>query len=158
VARRKSAPRCRRPATRFIYGGCGEPHARHGGGGGAGRSVEILFAPAYAPDALEELRRTKKKCRVFEVPCDRTALPARLPEYRSVLGGLLAQSADLADLDAAALKTVSKRAPTPDELAALRFAWRVAKHTRSNAIVLATRDRVVGVGGVMNRVDPRGSR
>ena len=120
----------------------------------AGIFVEILFAPAYAPAALQELRRTKKKCRVFEVPCDRTAFPARLSEFRSVLGGLLAQSADLADLDAAALKTVSKRAPTPDELAALRFAWRVAKHAKSNAIVLATRDQVVGVGaGQMNRVD-----
>jgi phosphoribosylaminoimidazolecarboxamide formyltransferase/IMP cyclohydrolase len=120
----------------------------------AGIFVEILFAPAYATEALEELRRTKKKCRVFEVPCDRTALPACLSEFRSVLGGLLAQSADLADLDAAALRTVSKRAPTPDELAALRFAWRVAKHAKSNAIVLATRDQVVGVGaGQMNRVD-----
>ncbi|MBI4254810.1 MAG: bifunctional phosphoribosylaminoimidazolecarboxamide formyltransferase/IMP cyclohydrolase, partial [Candidatus Rokubacteria bacterium] len=120
----------------------------------AGIFVEILFAPAYAPAALEALRRTKKKCRVFEVPCDRTAFPARVSEFRSVLGGLLAQSADLADLDAAALKTVSKRAPTPDELAALRFAWRVAKHAKSNAIVLATRDQVVGVGaGQMNRVD-----
>ncbi|MBI4628233.1 MAG: bifunctional phosphoribosylaminoimidazolecarboxamide formyltransferase/IMP cyclohydrolase [Candidatus Rokubacteria bacterium] len=120
----------------------------------AGIFVEILFAPAYAPAALQELRRTKKKCRVFEVPCDRTAFPARVSEFRSVLGGLLAQSADLADLDAAALKTVSKRAPTPDELAALRFAWRVAKHAKSNAIVLATRDQVVGVGaGQMNRVD-----
>ena len=49
---------------------------------------------------------------------------------------------------------MSKRAPTPDELAALRFAWRVAKHAKSNAIVLATRDQVVGVGaGQMNRVD-----
>src|SRR6185503_18243476 len=67
----------------------------------AGIFVEILFAPAYAPDALEELRRTKKKCRVFEVPGDRASLPARLPEYRSVLGGLLAQSTDLIDLDPA---------------------------------------------------------
>src|SRR5438270_420574 len=74
----------------------------------AGIFVEILFAPAFAPDALDELRRTKKKCRVFEVPCDRTALKARLTEYRSVLGGLLAQSTDLADLDEGALKTVSK--------------------------------------------------
>src|SRR5581483_4964589 len=74
--------------------------------------VEILFAPAFAPDALEELRRTKQKCRVLRVPCDRRALPAGLVEYRSVLGGLLAQSADLADLDEPALKTVSRRPPT----------------------------------------------
>jgi phosphoribosylaminoimidazolecarboxamide formyltransferase/IMP cyclohydrolase len=120
----------------------------------AGIFVEILFAPAFAPDALEELRRTKKKCRVFEVPCDRAALPGGLTEYRSVLGGLLAQATDLADLDEAALETVSKRGPTADELRALRFAWRVAKHAKSNAIVLTTADQVIGVGaGQMNRVD-----
>jgi phosphoribosylaminoimidazolecarboxamide formyltransferase/IMP cyclohydrolase len=120
----------------------------------AGIFVEILFAPAFAPDALEELRRTKKKCRVFEVPCDRAGLPARLPEYRSVLGGLLAQSTDLTDLDPGQLKTVTKRAPTAAETTALRFAWRVAKHAKSNAIVLTTAEQVVGVGaGQMNRVD-----
>ncbi|MBI3637477.1 MAG: bifunctional phosphoribosylaminoimidazolecarboxamide formyltransferase/IMP cyclohydrolase, partial [Candidatus Rokubacteria bacterium] len=138
-----------------------------------------LFAPSFAADALEELRRTKQKCRVLRVPCDRpsrantigpsrsnTIEPSRsntidghgpsrsIVEYRSVLGGLLAQTADLADLDAAALKTVSKRPPTPAETAALRFAWRVAKHVKSNAIVLATADQVVGVGaGQMNRLD-----
>ncbi|PYM91775.1 MAG: bifunctional phosphoribosylaminoimidazolecarboxamide formyltransferase/inosine monophosphate cyclohydrolase [Candidatus Rokuibacteriota bacterium] len=120
----------------------------------AGIFVEILFAPAYTADALEELKRTKKKCRVVEVACDRTTVPARLAEYRSVLGGLLVQSADLADLEPAQLKTVTKRAPTAAELTALRFGWRVAKHTKSNAIVLTTRDQVVGVGaGQMNRVD-----
>jgi phosphoribosylaminoimidazolecarboxamide formyltransferase / IMP cyclohydrolase len=120
----------------------------------AGIFVEILFAPAFAPDALEELRRTKKKCRVFEVPTDRAALPGRLDEFRSVLGGLLAQSTDLTDLEPAALTTVTKRAPTAAEAAALRFAWRVGKHAKSNAIVLATAEQVVGVGaGQMNRVD-----
>jgi len=120
----------------------------------AGIFVEILFAPSYAPDALEELRRTKKKCRVFEVPCDRAALPEHLPEYRGVLGGLLVQSADLADLDEGALKVVTRRVPTAGEMTALRFAWRVGKHAKSNAIVLATSDQVVGVGaGQMNRVD-----
>jgi len=120
----------------------------------AGIFVEILFAPAYAPDALEELRRTKKKCRVFELPCDRASLPARLVEYRSVLGGLLAQSTDLIDLDPTALKTVTKRAPTADELTALRFAWRVAKHVKSNAIVLSTARQLVGAGaGQMNRLN-----
>jgi phosphoribosylaminoimidazolecarboxamide formyltransferase/IMP cyclohydrolase len=120
----------------------------------AGIFVEILFAPGFEPDALEELRRTKKKARVFEVPCDRRTLPARLPEYRSVLGGLLAQSADLTDLEPGELKTVTRRAPTAAELTALRFAWRVAKHAKSNAIVLTSADQVVGVGaGQMNRVD-----
>ena len=120
----------------------------------AGIFVEILFAPAYEPSALEELRRTKQKCRVFEVPCDRRALPARLAEYRSVLGGLLVQSADLVDLVEAEVRTVSRRPPTDEERRTLRFAWRVAKHVKSNAIVLAAGDRVIGVGaGQMNRVD-----
>jgi len=120
----------------------------------AGIFVEILFAPAFTPDALDELRRTKKRCRVFEVACDRTSLPGRLAEYRSVLGGLLAQSTDLADLEPGTLKTVTKRSPTAAETAALRFAWRVAKHAKSNAIVLSTAEQVVGVGaGQMNRVD-----
>ncbi len=120
----------------------------------AGIFVEILFAPAYEPAALEEIRRAKRKARVFEVPCDRAALPPRLVEYRSVLGGLLAQSADLADLDPGALAVVSRRAPSEAEMRALRFAWRVAKHAKSNAIVLTTADQVIGVGaGQMNRVD-----
>src|SRR4030095_17163256 len=100
----------------------------------SGIFVEILFAPSFAPDALEELRRTKKKGRVFELPCERLGLPARLAEYRSVLGGLLAQSTYLVDLDVAALKTVTKRAPTADEMTALRFAWRVGERVKTNAI------------------------
>jgi phosphoribosylaminoimidazolecarboxamide formyltransferase/IMP cyclohydrolase len=120
----------------------------------SGVLLEILFAPAFDPAALEELRRTKKKCRVFELPCRRADYPARMVETRSVLGGLLAQDADLADLDPAALRVVSRRAPTDEEMAALRFAWRVCKHAKSNAIVLARADQVVGVGaGQMNRVD-----
>ncbi len=120
----------------------------------AGVMLEILFAPSFAPEALEELKRTKKKCRVLEASCDRSALHQNLVEYRSVLGGLLVQTADLADLDPSGLKVVSKRQPTSEELRALRFAWKVAKHVRSNAIVLATADQVIGVGaGQMSRVD-----
>jgi phosphoribosylaminoimidazolecarboxamide formyltransferase/IMP cyclohydrolase len=119
----------------------------------AGIFVEILFAPSFAPDALEELRRTKKRCRVFEVASDPRALTAGM-DYRAVIGGVLAQSPDVVDLDASALRIVSKRAPDDAEMAALRFAWRVGKHAKSNAIVLAGRDQVVGVGaGQMNRVD-----
>jgi phosphoribosylaminoimidazolecarboxamide formyltransferase/IMP cyclohydrolase len=120
----------------------------------SGILLEILFAPSYEPDALEELRRTKKKCRVFQLPCRRAEYPAKLEEARSVIGGLLVQEADLVDLDPAALRVVTKRAPSEAEMTALRFAWRVAKHAKSNAIVLAVADQVVGVGaGQMNRVD-----
>jgi len=120
----------------------------------SGILLEILFAPAYEPDALEEIRRTKKKCRVFQLPCARADYPARVQEIRSVWGGVLLQEADLVDLDPGGLKVVSRRQPTAAELRALRFAWRVAKHAKSNAIVLATAEQVVGVGaGQMNRVD-----
>ncbi|HEY7867635.1 MAG TPA: bifunctional phosphoribosylaminoimidazolecarboxamide formyltransferase/IMP cyclohydrolase [Methylomirabilota bacterium] len=120
----------------------------------SGILLEILFAPAYEPDALEELRRTKKKCRVFQLPCARRDYPARAQELRSVWGGVLLQEADLADLDPGALKVVSRRSPTEAEMTALRFGWRVAKHAKSNAIVLARADQLVGVGaGQMNRVD-----
>jgi phosphoribosylaminoimidazolecarboxamide formyltransferase/IMP cyclohydrolase len=120
----------------------------------SGILLEILFAPDFDPEALEELRRTKKKCRVFRLPCARSDYPAELDELRSVLGGLLVQDADLTDLDPAALRVVSRRPPTDAEMQALRFAWRVAKHAKSNAIVLSTARQVVGVGaGQMNRVD-----
>jgi phosphoribosylaminoimidazolecarboxamide formyltransferase/IMP cyclohydrolase len=120
----------------------------------SGILLEILFAPDFAPDALEELRRTKKKCRVLRLPCHAADYPGRMRDIRSVLGGLLVQDSDRTDLDPAALKVVSKRAPTDEEMQALRFAWRVAKHAKSNAIVLTSSDQVVGVGaGQMNRVD-----
>jgi phosphoribosylaminoimidazolecarboxamide formyltransferase/IMP cyclohydrolase len=120
----------------------------------SGILLEVLFAPEFEPDALEELRMTKKKCRVFQLPCTRAAYPSGLSEHRSVLGGLLVQDADQMDLDPSALTVVSRRPPTPAEMAALRFAWRVAKHAKSNAIVLSTAEQVVGVGaGQMNRVD-----
>jgi phosphoribosylaminoimidazolecarboxamide formyltransferase/IMP cyclohydrolase len=91
---------------------------------------------------------------VFALPLGRSAWPSRLTEYRSVLGGVLAQTADLSDLDEAALTVVSRRAPTDAEMRALRFAWRVAKHVKSNAIVLASAEQLIGVGaGQMNRLD-----
>ncbi|HSF05749.1 MAG TPA: bifunctional phosphoribosylaminoimidazolecarboxamide formyltransferase/IMP cyclohydrolase [Methylomirabilota bacterium] len=118
----------------------------------SGIFVEILFAPTFTPDALEELRRTKKKCRVMELPWQRG--PVGPIELRSVRGGMLAQSPDDANLDPAACRVVSRRQPSAEERAALGFAWQVAKHVKSNAIVLATRDQVIGVGaGQMNRVD-----
>jgi len=116
--------------------------------------LEVLLGPAYTADALTALVQTKKKCRVFEVACEQGAVPARVPEYRSVLGGLLAQSGDHEPVTTDGWKVVSKRSPTPPERAALLFAWRVARHVKSNAIVLAGGEQVTGVGaGQMNRVD-----
>src|SRR5207248_3468995 len=78
-------------------------------------------------------------------------------DYRRVDGGLLVQTRDVAADDFAGAKVVSKREPTPGEWDDLRFAWLVAKHVKSNAIVLAKDGMVVGVGaGQMSRVDSTG--
>jgi phosphoribosylaminoimidazolecarboxamide formyltransferase/IMP cyclohydrolase len=83
------------------------------------------------------------------------ALPASTLDYRRVDGGLLMQARDTGDPQGSKYDDVkTRRAPTPSELADLRFAWRVAKHVKSNAIVLAMGGMVVGVGaGQMSRVD-----
>ena len=73
---------------------------------------------------------------------------------KRVVGGFLVQDRDLREVDVAACRVVSRRAPSADELAALEFAWRICKHVKSNAIVLANGDQVIGVGaGQMSRVD-----
>jgi phosphoribosylaminoimidazolecarboxamide formyltransferase/IMP cyclohydrolase len=116
--------------------------------------LEILAAPAFHPDALDELRRTRRKLRVLEVPADPPTAGAPPLELRGVPGGLLVQEADRVDLEPADLRVVSRRPPTAGEWRALRFAWKVAKHAKSNAIVLASEDQVLGVGaGQMSRVD-----
>jgi phosphoribosylaminoimidazolecarboxamide formyltransferase/IMP cyclohydrolase len=67
---------------------------------------------------------------------------------------VLVQETDRAPLAAEPLKVVTRRSPTDDELRALRFAWRVVKHVKSNAIVFAAADRTLGIGaGQMSRVD-----
>jgi len=120
----------------------------------SGILLEILFAPAFEPEALEELRRTKKKLRVLELPVGRPPAGAAPLELRSVPGGLLVQEADVVGLDPVAVHVVSRRQPTPAEWRALRFAWKVAKHVKSNAIVLTSEEQVLGVGaGQMSRVD-----
>src|SRR4029450_6637189 len=82
----------------------------------SGILLEILFAPAFEPDALDEIRRTKKKCRVFQLPCARAEYPGAVDEMPTVIGGLLVQDADLDDLDPAALRVVSRRPPTDAEM------------------------------------------
>jgi phosphoribosylaminoimidazolecarboxamide formyltransferase/IMP cyclohydrolase len=115
-----------------------------------GLFVEVLAAPGYADEALAWLREHKPNCRVMLA----RGGPQRDLVLRSVADGLLAQTPDSRGLDESAWRTVTKRAPTPDERASLAFAWLAAKHTKSNAIVLAQGAATVGVGaGQMNRVD-----
>ncbi len=113
--------------------------------------TEIIIAPDFAPQALDHLRK-KKNLRLLKALRPVSHGPAIV--LRSVPGGVLAQEADHAPLAAEEWRVVTRRAPTPEEQQALRFAWRVVKHVKSNAIVYAGPDRTLGVGaGQMSRVD-----
>jgi phosphoribosylaminoimidazolecarboxamide formyltransferase/IMP cyclohydrolase len=113
--------------------------------------LECVIAPAYDADALAFLG-TKKNLRLLQLPF--APLPEGEWDLRSVAGGVLAQSRDVATLAARAGRVVTKRAPSDRELWDLDFAWRVVKHVKSNAILFAALGRTVGVGaGQMSRVD-----
>ena len=111
---------------------------------------EIVIAPDYAPEALARLQR-KRDLRVLQTA---TAAPSGSAlEYRRVSGGMLVQTADVTSEDPAAWEPVTRRRPTPQELEDLAFAWRAAKHVKSNAIVLAKDKSLLGMGaGQPNRV------
>src|SRR5205814_7374887 len=80
--------------------------------------------------------------------------PERELQLKRILGGMLIQQSDLGELKSADLKVVTQRAPTAEELATMKFAWKVSKHVKSNAIVFAKDGATVGVGaGQMSRVD-----
>lgn len=114
---------------------------------------EALIAPAFDREARKILA-AKTGLRVLEAEGPFRRAGNGGLELKKVSGGLLVQTRDLQELDPAALKVVTKRAPTGDELEALLFAWKVCKHVKSNAIVFALKDRTVGIGaGQMSRVD-----
>ncbi len=114
---------------------------------------EAIVAPDYDRAALKVLSK-KKNLRVMRVDMRSFREARQKIELKNVSGGLLVQTADEPTLDPDILKTVTKRKPTEDELSALFFAWKLCKHVKSNAIVLARKDRSVGVGaGQMSRVD-----
>ena len=110
--------------------------------------IEAIAAPDYAPEALAVLGG-KKNLRLMKVSGGGDGLVVK-----SIGGGFLAQTADLHYLDRAETQVKTKRAPTEQEWTALEFAWKVAKHVKSNAIVYARAGQSVGVGaGQMSRVD-----
>ena len=110
--------------------------------------VEAIAAPSFSPEARTRFA-SKKNLRLVEV---RPAQTTRV--IKQVSGGLLLQDADLGHVSTAALKFVTARKPTDEEMAALLFAWRVCKHVKSNAIVYARNGQTIGVGaGQMSRVD-----
>ena len=123
--------------------------------------VEVLIAPAYAADALAVLA-AKTNVRVLQIALDgvnRGGITAwdqgrNAHDVKRIGSGLLIQSADNRDVAGAELKTVTQVKPTPQQLADLLFAWRVAKFVKSNAIVFCGNGQTLGVGaGQMSRID-----
>lgn len=119
------------------------------------RFLEVLLAPSFHPDALALL--TRKRNRILlawgrNAENVRDNRPRR--QWRSIAGGALVQEADLAGLSSGDLDIVTERQPTPEQLQAMLFAWKVVKHVKSNAVVLVRDTHTVGIGsGQMSRVD-----
>ena len=114
--------------------------------------TEVVVAPEVDDDAIAVFA-AKKNLRLL--------ITGKLPDplaggqvFRSVAGGMLVQSRDTARITAADLKVVTKRQPTPAEIEDMLFAFTIAKHVKSNAIVYAKDGRTAGIGaGQMNRRD-----
>ena len=113
--------------------------------------TEVIVAPYVDEKAIEIVAR-KKNLRLLLL--DGKPMSGAGLAVKSVGSGLLVQTRDDMSVDAMDLRVVTKRQPTPDELSDLRFAFRVAKHVKSNAIVYARNGATVGIGaGQMSRVD-----
>ncbi len=111
---------------------------------------EVIIAPSFAADARALLQQKKNLRLMIRKPSDGAACI----EMRSCPGGLLVQERDGTGVNEKDWKVVTQRAPTPAEMRALRFGWRVVKRVKSNAIVFAGPDRTLGIGaGQMSRVD-----
>lgn len=110
--------------------------------------VEAIAAPGFEPAALEKFA-AKKNLRLVEIK--------HLPQkwvLKNVSGGILLQDNDIRPLQPSELKVVTKRQPTPEEMRALLFAWKICKHVKSNAVVYSRDGQSVGIGaGQMSRVD-----
>jgi phosphoribosylaminoimidazolecarboxamide formyltransferase / IMP cyclohydrolase len=111
--------------------------------------AEAVIAPSYDPEALAVLTQ-KKNVRLLTADFGKSE---QAVDIKKVSGGILLQDSDVFDAAPEDLKVVTRRAPSPAEKEQLAFAWKVAKHVKSNAIVVAAADATVGVGaGQMNRV------
>jgi phosphoribosylaminoimidazolecarboxamide formyltransferase/IMP cyclohydrolase len=112
---------------------------------------DVIVAPGYEPGALEILRK-RKRTRILQV--SPSAGPTEMLDVRKVSGGALFQTVDSIVEDPASWQVMTERAPTEAELRDLALAWKVGKHVKSNAIVLAKDATVVGMGaGQPNRVN-----
>ncbi len=116
--------------------------------------TDVIIAPDFEAGARTVLQK-KKNLRIMKM--NEAYLKAKTdPLIRSCPGGIMVMDRDhtALGLDHLEEKVVTKRPPTQDELRAMRFAWRIVKHVKSNAIVYATSDRTLGIGaGQMSRID-----
>ena len=112
--------------------------------------LEVICAPDYTDAALSILRK-KKDRRLLK---QKKSILNNKISFRSIPGGAIVQDSDLLDLDETKLKVVTDKKPTQAELEDLKFAWKIAKHTKSNAIVFVKDEATLGVGaGQMSRID-----
>jgi len=119
------------------------------------RNVEVVYSPGYAAEALEVLA-TRKILRVVKMgeSLDKPAHDSGI-EFKRLAGGLLVQKRfDSKIVSPENLDVVSERKPTQDEIEAAIFNWNVAVYTRSNAVIIGTKDKVHGIGsGQRSRID-----
>jgi len=114
---------------------------------------EVIVAPEYDDEALE-IFRSKKNLRVLKLIDQSSKIKDQSVEYKQISGGFLVQDTDAHHLIPGDLNIVTNRQPSGAELSAMRLAWTVCKHVKSNAIVFANAHQTLGVGaGQMNRVD-----
>jgi phosphoribosylaminoimidazolecarboxamide formyltransferase / IMP cyclohydrolase len=114
--------------------------------------VECIAAPGFDEKA-KAIFAAKKNLRLLELPADGLQ-PEHELQLKRILGGMLVQQPDLGEINDIELRTVTKRVPTVEEMSTMRFAWKVSKHVKSNAIVFAKDGATLGVGaGQMSRVD-----
>jgi phosphoribosylaminoimidazolecarboxamide formyltransferase/IMP cyclohydrolase len=118
--------------------------------------TEVVIAPDFDDDALD-LFKAKKNLRVLKASVRNASVNERASkelEYKQISGGMLVQEKDLYRVSENDLKIVSKKQPTDSDLRSMLLAWKVCKHVKSNAIVIANENQTIGVGsGQMNRVD-----
>jgi phosphoribosylaminoimidazolecarboxamide formyltransferase/IMP cyclohydrolase len=113
---------------------------------------EIVIAPAFSEEALTTLQK-KKNLRLLQLDEEAALGCATALEYRRVSGGFLVQEPDAYLDEAIELQVVTRRPPSEQELADLRFAWKVVKHVKSNSIVIVKDRTLLGMGaGQPNRV------
>ncbi len=114
--------------------------------------TEVLLAPGYSPEALNALQR-KEAIRILE-ETEQRGYGARERDVKRVRGGLLVQDPDRIDETRETMTVASKAEPTAEQWVDMLFAWKVCRHVRSNAIVIARDGATLGIGaGQMSRID-----